>query len=93
MNLAAHCNFFENTKKLHTKISQELTRFFNRLTKIDKKFIKNFFTKEKSIMKMLINGIWRDAVLGKCIEVYNPATNMIIDTVPRATKEDVEKAV
>jgi len=44
-------------------------------------------------MKMLVNGIWTDAILGKFIDVFNPATNVIIDTVPRATKEDVEKAV
>ena len=44
-------------------------------------------------MKMFINGIPADASDGKTIDVTNPATGAVIDTVPAATKEDVDKAV
>lgn len=44
-------------------------------------------------MKMLINGKSVDSSDGKFIEVYNPSTKQFIDTVPSATKEDVEKAI
>lgn len=41
-------------------------------------------------MKMYINGRPASASNGESIEVLNPATNEVIDTVPSATKEDVE---
>ena len=41
-------------------------------------------------MKMLIGGKKSDASDGAVIEVYNPATGEIVDTVPSATKEDVD---
>lgn len=44
-------------------------------------------------MKSLIGREWRDSSDGKIIEVYNPATNELIDTVPSLTKEDVEDAI
>ena len=44
-------------------------------------------------MKSLIGREWRDSSDGKVIEVYNPATNELIDTVPSLTKEDVEEAI
>ena len=44
-------------------------------------------------MKSLIGNKWRDSSDGKVIEVYNPATNELIDTVPSLTKEDVEEAI
>ncbi len=44
-------------------------------------------------MKMLVNGEWKDAIAGGCIEIYNPATKEHIDTVPRALKEDMDEAV
>ena len=44
-------------------------------------------------MKSLIGREWRDSGDGKVIEVYNPATNELIDTVPSLTKEDVEQAI
>ena len=44
-------------------------------------------------MKSLIGREWRDSSDGKVIEVYNPATNELIDTVPSLTKEDVEQAI
>ena len=44
-------------------------------------------------MKSLIGKNWRDSSDGKVIEVYNPATNELIDTVPSLTKEDVEEAI
>lgn len=44
-------------------------------------------------MKMIINGKAADASDGKILEVTNPATGAVIDTVPSATLEDVEAAV
>ncbi len=44
-------------------------------------------------MKMFINGIPCDASDGMTIDVINPATGAVVDTVPAATKEDVDKAV
>ena len=44
-------------------------------------------------MKSLIGNKWRDSSDGKVIEVYNPANNELIDTVPSLTKEDVEEAI
>ncbi|NPA15438.1 MAG: aldehyde dehydrogenase family protein [Deferribacteres bacterium] len=42
-------------------------------------------------MKMLLAGEWVDR--DEKIEVRNPYDNSLIDTVPKATREDVEKAV
>ena len=44
-------------------------------------------------MKMFINGVPCDATDGVTIDVINPATGKVIDTVPAATQEDVNKAV
>lgn len=44
-------------------------------------------------MKMLINGSWIDASDGSVIQVVNSATQEFLDTVPQATKEDVERAI
>lgn len=44
-------------------------------------------------MKMIINGQKVDASNGRTMNVYNPAKGTIIDTVPVATKDDVERAV
>ena len=44
-------------------------------------------------MKSLIGENWKDSKDGKVIEVYNPATKKLIDTVPSLTEEDVEEAV
>lgn len=44
-------------------------------------------------MKMLLNGEWVSAVDNGEIEIFNPATGEMIDTVPRGKKEDVDKAV
>ncbi len=44
-------------------------------------------------MKMLINGKAVNASDDKVIEVTNPATGVVIDTVPSATAEDVASAV
>ena len=40
-------------------------------------------------MKMYIDGAAADASNGEVIEVLNPATGELIDTVPSATQEDV----
>ena len=44
-------------------------------------------------MKMLINGVAAEASNGATIDVINPANGSVVDTVPSATKEDVDKAV
>ena len=44
-------------------------------------------------MKSLIGGEWRDAKDGKVIEVTNPATGELIDTVPSLSVEEVNEAV
>jgi acyl-CoA reductase-like NAD-dependent aldehyde dehydrogenase len=44
-------------------------------------------------MEMLINGVDTESVSGERIEIFNPATGELIDTVPRAKDEDVDIAV
>ncbi|MDR1895059.1 MAG: aldehyde dehydrogenase family protein [Spirochaetales bacterium] len=44
-------------------------------------------------MKMIINGKAVDASDGAVIEVLNPATGKVIDTVPAATEADIKQAV
>ena len=44
-------------------------------------------------MKSLIGKEWRDAKNGSVIEVKNPATNELIDTVPSLSAEEVNEAV
>lgn len=44
-------------------------------------------------MKMIIGGIPVDSSDKKTIDVINPANGQVIDTVPAATKEDIDKAV
>ncbi len=41
-------------------------------------------------MKMIIGGKKTDSKDGNVIEVFNPATQELLDTVPSATKEDIE---
>lgn len=53
--------------------------------------IKN--TKGGNSMKNLIGYEWLNASNGDTIEVVNPATQELIDTVPNVTLEDVDKAV
>ena len=45
------------------------------------------------MLKMIINGEQVEASNGATLDIYNPATNELIDTVPDATKEDVERAI
>jgi len=42
---------------------------------------------------MYTNGDWRESRSGKTIEVKNPATKEVIDTVPFASAEEVEEAL
>ncbi|MFN8435784.1 MAG: aldehyde dehydrogenase family protein, partial [Anaerolineales bacterium] len=42
---------------------------------------------------MYINGIFTNGNAKEAIEVQNPATEEIIDSVPRGTPEDIEAAV
>lgn len=44
-------------------------------------------------MKSLVAGNWIDSSDGNVIQVINPATNELVDTVPSLTKEDIDKAV
>ncbi len=44
-------------------------------------------------MNMLIDGQWVDASNGECMEIRNPGTGEILGTVPKATVQDVERAV
>lgn len=44
-------------------------------------------------MKSLIGKEWRDAKDGSVIEVKNPATNELVDTVPSLSAEEVNEAV
>jgi len=44
-------------------------------------------------MKMLVGSSFVDASDGGTIDIINPATGKVIDTVPAATKEDVARAV
>jgi acyl-CoA reductase-like NAD-dependent aldehyde dehydrogenase len=44
-------------------------------------------------MKMLIAGHSVDAVLGHSFPVHNPATGAVIDSVPQAGPEDVDRAI
>lgn len=41
-------------------------------------------------MKMLIGGKKVDAIDGKTFEILNPATHEVIDTMPSASKDDIE---
>ena len=44
-------------------------------------------------MRMLVAGDWCDASNGATIAVLNPGTGIVIDHVPDATDEDVDRAV
>lgn len=44
-------------------------------------------------MKMMIDGQKTGSGDGKTIPVINPITNEVIDTIPMATKEDVDRAL
>ena len=43
--------------------------------------------------EMLIGGEWRQAAAHEEIEVVNPATEDVVDSVPAGSAEDVELAV
>lgn len=47
----------------------------------------------QSDMQMLINGEWIAASDGEIIEVTNPSTGALIDSVPAATRSDVDQAI
>ena len=44
-------------------------------------------------MKMLIGNEWTDASDGRTLEIVNPATGEVVDTVPSASAEDAGRAV
>ena len=44
-------------------------------------------------MKMMIDGQKTESGDGKTIPVINPITNEMIDTIPMATKKDVDRAL
>lgn len=43
--------------------------------------------------QMYIDGEWCDSSSGEVIEITNPATGKLIGTVPKATPEDVDRAI
>jgi acyl-CoA reductase-like NAD-dependent aldehyde dehydrogenase len=43
--------------------------------------------------KMWIGGAWADSTSGRAMEVSDPATEEVLDTVPAGTPQDVERAV
>jgi succinate-semialdehyde dehydrogenase/glutarate-semialdehyde dehydrogenase len=49
-------------------------------------------TKEVVVVKMIIGGKSR-FFNGKTIDIINPTTHEVLDTVPSATKEDIETAI
>ena len=44
-------------------------------------------------MKMIIDGKHTDSVSGATFDVTAPATGKVIDSVPKATAEDIDKAI
>ena len=42
---------------------------------------------------MLIDGQWVDASNGECMTIYNPGTGEVLEKVPKATIQDVERAI
>ncbi len=44
-------------------------------------------------MNMLIDGQWVNASNGECMNIHNPGTGELIGSVPKATVQDVERAV
>lgn len=53
----------------------------------------NSSKREEATMKNLIGYEWKEASNGAKIEVVNPATQELIETVPNVTEEDVDEAV
>ncbi len=49
--------------------------------------------RRETSVKNLIGYEWKEASNGAKIEVVNPATSELIDTVPNVTEEDVDEAV
>src|SRR5579871_423496 len=50
-------------------------------------------SKEAGVPEMLIGGEWRQAAAHDELEVVNPATEEVVDSVPAGSTEDVELAV
>ena len=44
-------------------------------------------------MQMFIAGEYTDTASGETTSIYNPATGELVDTVPKGTAEDVQRAV
>lgn len=44
-------------------------------------------------MQMILEGNWVPALSGRTMEIRNPATGALVDTVPQASAEDVERAI
>lgn len=44
-------------------------------------------------MQMLINGKFVDSLSGRTMQILNPATGKLVDTVPQANQDDVESAL
>ena len=71
------------------KIESEISR----INQTDFDITKSYsLKKEGTTVKNLIGYEWKDASNGATIEVVNPATQELIDTVPNVTEQDVEEA-
>ncbi|MFN4182462.1 MAG: aldehyde dehydrogenase family protein, partial [bacterium] len=44
-------------------------------------------------MHMLIGGKWTESESGEWMEIRNPATGEIVDSVPEGTKSDAHRAI
>src|ERR1044072_624006 len=44
-------------------------------------------------MQMLVNGNWVASASGELIGIFNPANGELIDSVPRARRQDIDTAV
>ena len=76
---------YENQLKIESEIS--------RINQTDFDITKSYsLKKEGTTVKNLIGYEWKDASNGATIEVVNPATQELIDTVPNVTEQDVEEA-
>jgi acyl-CoA reductase-like NAD-dependent aldehyde dehydrogenase len=47
----------------------------------------------KSQCRVYINGEWVDSQSGESFNVINPASEQVIATAPKGTREDVKKAL
>ena len=80
-------------KSNESSIKNQIESQINMADKLDFNIAKNYsLKKEGTTVKNLIGYEWKEASNGATIEVVNPATQELIDTVPNVTEQDVEEA-